>query len=234
MLSVCGIMGCRTWHQPTRAAWQRSEVNNASGKDSALWHLVAPYRDSVSESMETVIGQLAVTLSKTAGENTLGNFVADALLFGASTRYEQVDLAVMNRGGYRLQELPAGMITVGKVYELMPFDNLLFCVAVPGNTISSMMSSPNFSQAEWSVSGLNILHGSVLIGGKPFHADSTYYLAISDYLAEGGDNGNSMQNLPRQNAGYLQRDALIDYIKFHAKQGNAIAEPDTNRLNKKQ
>jgi hypothetical protein len=31
----------------------------------------------------------------------------------------------MNSGGIRLPEMPAGAITQGKIFELMPFDNLM-------------------------------------------------------------------------------------------------------------
>jgi 2',3'-cyclic-nucleotide 2'-phosphodiesterase (5'-nucleotidase family) len=66
----------------------------------------------------------------------------------------------------------------------------------------------------------------VLIGGKPIDAGATYVLATSDYVANGGDESNVLKGLAQINIGYLQRDAIMEYVKEH----KTIGMPEGNRL----
>jgi 2',3'-cyclic-nucleotide 2'-phosphodiesterase (5'-nucleotidase family) len=76
--------------------------------------------------MNDIVGFVEESLDKKQPEGSLGNFMVDAFLTMARDKYNTpVDLAVLNSGGIRLTQLAAGNMTRGKVFELMPFDNLL-------------------------------------------------------------------------------------------------------------
>ncbi len=75
----------------------------------------------------TPIGRNARTLTRgRGGESTLGDLVADAMRAEA-----KADMAFTNSGGLRA-DLPAGTITRGSVYEVIPFDNTLVMVRLTG------------------------------------------------------------------------------------------------------
>ena len=93
--------------------------------DSGLLKLLMPYTDSVHKSMDAVIGFSINGLTKKQPESILGNFMADCMKVMAEKKFHQkVEIAFINYGGMR-SYIPKGEIFVEKIYELMPFDNLI-------------------------------------------------------------------------------------------------------------
>ena len=91
--------------------------------------------------MDLVLAENETELIKAQSEGTLGNFIADALLQkGIDYAYHPIDFAIVNNGGIRLPSLPSGNITVGKIYELMPFDNMIVVLKVSGNIVQQLMN----------------------------------------------------------------------------------------------
>ena len=78
--------------------------------------------------MNLVIGVVVETMKGHAPESLLSNFSADVYR-EAATEFsgEKVDISMVNLGGLRTT-VPAGNITVRKVFELMPFENELVIV----------------------------------------------------------------------------------------------------------
>jgi 2',3'-cyclic-nucleotide 2'-phosphodiesterase (5'-nucleotidase family) len=48
---------------------------------------------------------------------------------------DPIDFAVQNYGGIRLPAIPKGDISVGKIYELMPFDNVMYIMELEGSIV---------------------------------------------------------------------------------------------------
>jgi 5'-nucleotidase len=61
------------------------------------------------------------------------------------------DLAVQNQGGVRINELPAGPVTVKKMYELDPFDNSLLIVEMTPDDIRYMIEQSINLQGEYDL-----------------------------------------------------------------------------------
>ena len=59
---------------------------------------------------------------------------------------EPVDFAVINYGGMRIPAIPKGPITRGKIFELMPFDNLLVVVRLDVSILTQFI---NHMAARW-------------------------------------------------------------------------------------
>jgi hypothetical protein len=51
-----------------------------------------------------------------------------------------------------------------------------------------------------------------------------------DYVANGGDDCNMLRPIAQQNKGYILRDAIIEYLAAHTKQGKAITAQIENRV----
>ncbi|MEO1714912.1 MAG: 5'-nucleotidase, partial [Bacteroidota bacterium] len=125
----------------TRAEDHRQNVAAIQeGADSVLNALITDYRGQLEAEMNTVIGTIAQSLTLQKPESSLGNWMADVLLEKATFYSKRpVDFALQNYGGIRISELPAGPLTRGKIYELMPFDNQLVILDLPGDIVDTLV-----------------------------------------------------------------------------------------------
>ncbi len=202
------------------------QIDGNAKKDSSMSAFLSTYRDSVSKSMNVVVGFSVSGLSKHQPESGLGNFMCDALkTIGETVFGQHIDAAFVNYGGVR-SYLPKGNITVGNIFELMPFDNILVLQRVKGDSLLSFLNHIADKNG-WPLSGVtmgisNKKAANVLINGNPISADSTYTIANSDYVANGGDNTNMLKVFPKISRGYLVRDALLTYIKLLTDNGKSI------------
>jgi 2',3'-cyclic-nucleotide 2'-phosphodiesterase (5'-nucleotidase family) len=236
LVLLAGETGCRSHYQPASAQYKDYHITGTSSRDAAVDMLMKPYSDSVNLSMNDVIGRTSVALEKKQPEGTLGNFMADAMLEIASHIYNRpVDAAFVNNGGVRLPQIPAGPITRGKIFELMPFDNLLVIQEVRGADLQSFLNLAA-SKGGWPVSGITMQidkdHKAVNIKvhGRSLDPSAKYVIANSDYMANGGDDAFMLKSIPQVNRGYLLRDAFFDYIAFLAKNGKEISGNIENRV----
>ncbi len=185
--------------------------------------------------MNTVVGIAEKNLDKKQPESTLGNFMVDAFLSMAAEKYNtKVDAAFLNYGGMRLTQLPAGDVTNGKIFELMPFDNLLILQKLKGDVLQQLLDL-GAAKGGWPVAGITMQIKDkkavqVMIGGKPLDRGATYTTVNSDFMANGGDNADMLRNVPQLSNGYLMRDAIFDYIKKLKSQGKNINATIENRV----
>lgn len=234
LLFYSGI-SCNTVYQSQSLQYKTYRINENQPKDSALLVLLAPYSTEVNKTMNDVIGIAEISLDKKQPECTLGNFMADAFYVMAGEKYNtKVDVAFLNFGGMRLTQLPAGNITVGKIFELMPFDNLLILQKMKGSVLQQFLDLIA-GKGGWPVSGITMQIKdkkamNVMIGGKPLDPDATYTTVNSDFLANGGDNADMLRPIPQISNGYLMRDAIFDYIKKLKIQGRNVSAKTENRV----
>lgn len=188
--------------------------------------IIAPYHQKVEETMSAVLGNAPAAITKNPGESPLANFVSDLQRARASRELGQpIDLGVMSNGGLRAP-LPAGPVTVGAVFELMPFENELVVLDAPGAVVQQIFDYA--ARVKMALSGAvytATAEGkatSILIGGKPFDASRTYTIAISDYLAGGGDQMTFFRALPPRKTGVLLRTAIAEHIQALTKAGKPV------------
>ena len=212
----------------TRVSGYEMDAGSAS-PDQHITAMIAPYKKELDKEMNQVIGEVSSRMEKRLPESTLGNWVADAIYTMALNHDagDGIDFAIQNYGGIRIGSLSPGPVTTGMVYELMPFDNLISIMEMPGNIVDSLVH--RFARSGgWPVSRelrFTIRDGKpvdVTIGGRPLDSDRTYQVAMPDYIANGGDRMDFLRGLPRNDMDYLIRDALIDFIKAETLEGRAI------------
>jgi 2',3'-cyclic-nucleotide 2'-phosphodiesterase (5'-nucleotidase family) len=214
-------------------------IKQNTQSDASVNSLIKPYSDSVNKSMNDVVGILETTLEKAQPESSLGNFMADAFFEMAKIKYkEPVDGAVMNYGGIRLPQITPGNITRGKIFELMPFDNLLILQKMKGSVLQEFLDL-TATKGGWPLANITMQIKDkkavqVMIGGKPLDPDAMYTIANSDFVANGGDNADMLRKIPQQANGYLMRDALFDYISWLKSQGKNISAGPLNRVSNAQ
>ncbi|HET9503856.1 MAG TPA: 5'-nucleotidase C-terminal domain-containing protein [Hymenobacter sp.] len=221
-----------TAHLPATSTSQ--PVGSAVVPNAGAEAFIKPYHDKVLAQMQEVLGVAPVALGKNPGENLIVNFVADLQRTAAAQALHQpIALGVMTNGGMR-SPLPAGPITLGNVFELMPFENELVVVDAPGPVVQQLFDYA--APVRMAISGATYTVGpdkrpqNILIGGQPFDPAKTYPIAISDYLAGGGDNMPFLRGVPARDTGLLLRAAISDHIRALTKAGQPVTAKIEGRV----
>lgn len=210
---------------------------SVAGIDSLAETIVKPYRDSIEHDMKKVIGTTATTLVKGKPESKLTNLVADAVLnyaidYCSKKRLNiHPDIAYVNYGGLRAS-LPQGQITVGHIFELMPFENEIVMVKVSGEAIREMADRIAARGGE-GIAGLKLgiragVAGTLAVRGKVVDPAVSYWLITNDYIANGGDQMSMLANpIEKVITGVKIRDVLIQLLsEMYRKNGIIDAKED--------
>lgn len=228
-------LSCNTSYRSQALQHNEYRITASSPRDPSLQAVLKPYSDSINSSMNAVIGIAEKSLDKKAPEGTLGNFMVDAFFVMAKEKFNTpIDIAFMNYGGIRLTQLPAGPVTRGKIFELMPFDNLLVLQRMKGSMLQQFLDHIA-NRGGWPIANATMQIKdkkavNVMIGGKPLDPSAMYTTLNSDFIANGGDNADMLRNIPQESIGYLMRDALFDYIGWLKSQGRNISANEENRV----
>jgi 2',3'-cyclic-nucleotide 2'-phosphodiesterase (5'-nucleotidase family) len=194
-----------------------------------------PLKQQLGAKMNVIIGDAAETMRGHGPESLLSNWNADVYLqAGSSFLGSPVDISVVNLGGLRTV-IPAGNITVGKIFELMPFENELVILWLKGDKLAQLIQFFAKVGGE-GVSGIRmeISNGkavNVNVNGQPIDSEKIYTIATSDYLAGGNDKMVQLaQYEKRVNTNIKLRDILLDYVKNETAKGNRIQSKLDGRI----
>lgn len=173
--------------------------------DPAVDRLIEPYRAGIDSLMARPIGRTALELAQTSPE--LLNFATDIVLEKGRRLADNVDFALLNKGGIR-RGLPKGTITEGQVITMLPFNNRVRVIDISGRELI-----PAFDQmarvggngvskgveATYTVSAnhngdKSVRLKSITVNGEPLDPDRTYRVATIDYMANGGDYMPTLAN----------------------------------------
>jgi 2',3'-cyclic-nucleotide 2'-phosphodiesterase (5'-nucleotidase family) len=221
------LLSCQTFYHPQTVKYKDYRLTQTSKQDGALNTALKPYTDSVNKNMNDIIAVAEEELVKRQPEGSLGNIMADGMLAIAKEKFNQpIDASFINFGGIRLQAIPAGNITRGKLFELAPFDNVIVLQKIKGKVFQQFLNHIS-SRGGWPTAGMtwqikNKEAVNVLIGRKPLLETSTYTIALVDYVANGGDDCEMLKSISQINNGILFRDAIIAYFSSFTKQGKKI------------
>ena len=220
-------VGCRTvWVEGDLTA-ETIAIDHEVATDEAIDQLIAPYRTDLDAEMNVVIARAARDLTKARPEGRLGNLMTRAMAsVAASETGLDIDVAIMNFGGIRIPQLAEGPVTVGRVYELMPFDNFLVVQHIPGAVLDSVLQSIA-KRGGWPVRGASFVirdgrATDIRIDGAPLDPDQTYAVALSDYLANGGDRLDLLRRFHQVRTPLFLRDAFIRYFRAETAAGRPL------------
>jgi 5'-nucleotidase len=192
---------------------QLLDIRNSRNEKPVTRALVDRYNDN--PVLNEVIATAADDFSS---YEELGYLMADAQREAAGA-----DIALMNPGGVRIDQLPKGPVTIKNVYQLDPFGNELVVTKLTGAEIYSLM------RAAWPVDDKSPLYPSGIMtevkidaagnpaefiiithDGTPLDMNRTYTVAMNSYMTqvykyEHADPGQSLF--------FTTADALINYLK---------------------
>ena len=200
--------------------------------DMAFSDMIDTYSAKVTEEMEKVIGNCPKAIRKGTPESPLGNLTADALIWMAEEYYGiKADVSLYNTGGIRA-EISAGDLTVGDVYAVYPFDNVLSVATLKGNDLKKLFDYVASSGGLPVNKGVKMVISdnkvkSVTVNGQPIDDNKTYTIATIDYLMNLGRYG--LENATdRRDASEIIRDCFVAYFRHLAEQNNGKITASTD------
>lgn len=168
--------------------------------------LVGRYVAAAEPIARRVVGRMSGAASRErneSGESPLGSLVADAQLTASGA-----EIAFMNSYGLRADLVPAadGTVTYGQLYAVQPFGNVLQVKGMTGAQIRAVLEQ-QFASGSNSAERPNMLQVSrgfaftydlrrpagqrivaITLDGRPLADNRIYKVAVSNFLATGGDN----------------------------------------------
>ena len=222
------ITSCKSYTHLASFEEKKIDLGSTFMEDTETAEMVAPYKIQLEEEMNQVIGYCEKTLIKQKPESTLGNWLADLLLYQTRKEMEiSPDLAYQNYGGIRTGNIPKGNVTKGKIFELMPFDNMLVVVAMNGEILERFIQkmaseggAPASSTLQFAIEKNEAV--DILLHGKKIDYQKIYYVAMPDYIANGGGRNEYLRDLERYNTGILLRDVIIRHVEELTAKGESI------------
>lgn len=233
---LLAFAACKTYYTPSTLEWKDYRISNNTA-DTAMLGFLKPYSDNINATMNTVIAEVTETLDKKQPEGPLGDVLVDAMHAMAQKKFNtKVDASFINYGGIRLTTLPKGNLTNGKVYELMPFDNVLILQELTGKQLKTFLDHIS-KRGGWPVAGLTYdiqkdVAVNIKIGGVPLNEQATYTICNSDFIANGGDDCAMLRPIKQLNKNILMRDSFIEYFKDLTAHGKKVTAPESNRVRK--
>lgn len=228
-LTFISVVSCKTKNYTNYLVEAKKiEINKNYAQNESIETYITPYRNHINKDLDSVVSYCPVTLDKSKGEwqTNIGNFMADACMEIANPVFikqqnKQIDIILLNSGGIR-SIIPKGNITKRNAFEVMPFENSLIVIALRGEEIKALAQHIISEKKPHPLHGLKIILNkektisSILYKEEPIDNNKIYYVATSDYLANGGDNMTFfLKNEGSYDLNYKIRNVLIDYFYKH-------------------
>ena len=225
---------------PSARLTQATFLHRPVVPDAKVTEMLEPAEAKVRAEQERKLGVKVPheLVRNREGESALGEVLVDAL-----REMERADVALINPGGLRA-DLPAGELTYGEVYDVLPFENTVANVTVTGEELMRLLQAAYQPRRIYQVSGLQLtllrcpdvvrLQTVKLSDGARIRAEQRYQVAMPDFLASGGDGmAPAVGSLPpgRIDLGTNRemglRDSLVAFIQKHRRE---LVAPKPGRL----
>ena len=212
----------------------------AAPEDPVVRELVGIYELELAAFAYEVVGTAPEDLQhrRVPGEelpdgSMIAPVICDAMLWKAEQVGLQVDIALLNAGGARIP-VPAGDITVGTIYTLMPFGNSLAVLEMTGDEIKHVLedalsnifddgnsdgsfpytaglrytANANSPEGE-RITTMEVLGSS---GWSIVDPAGRYRVITSYFLAEGGDGYTTFSGIEAIDTGFIDAEVFMDYL----------------------
>ena len=202
----------------------RDVLTDSIVPDSAVQRIVADAVRAVASRVDRPIARIAEYLRKSPSgaeeQVPLGNLIADAM------RVEgKGDIGIMNNGGIRAP-LRAGVASYGSLYEVLPWENILYRVSVRGRDLRDYLERlVSRRRPIVHLSGIEVTYDTTkaagarivaarLLGGAPLDDEHVYTVILNDFEFLGGSNlGFGDKAVSAENLSITDLDALIEYLR---------------------
>jgi 2',3'-cyclic-nucleotide 2'-phosphodiesterase (5'-nucleotidase family) len=189
------------------------KIDQTYSSNSRLDSLILPFKDSLAKEMDIIIGSSPINFTLQRPNGTMNNWFADAVFVNQTenVRISEPVFCLFNAGGVRTS-FNKGIITIGDVFKVMPFDNEIVWVKLPISAVKDIEEYLIKSGGE-PIANAQMKNKKLTINGVN---DQSKFLWVitSDYLMNGGDRMNFFsQKVSVNTTNKLVRTALIEEVK---------------------
>ncbi|NCO24630.1 MAG: hypothetical protein COZ07_06835 [Candidatus Infernicultor aquiphilus] len=201
------------------------------------------YNEELKPVLGKILGKTTVTLDhdRYAGPSLLGEWACEIMKDKVG-----VQIAMTNGGGLRVP-IPAGDITAGILYEVMPFDNTLYTMKLSGADVKANIEHGIMNEdIGWvQIAGVRVTYDPKAEAGKritsmsledgtPVEMDKFYTVVTNDFMATGGDKYNFDNALDKLDTFIPVRDAMMDAVEkagvISPEKQNWLSEAKTGKI----
>jgi len=222
---------------------------------------LATYRKQVKEKSKATIGKATEPLRhiRIPGHTyggvdgaalPLGSEIAPVVSKGFYEASKRADACIQNAGGVRIS-IPAGPISYGTAYRLLPFSNTLYEIDMKGSEIKQVLEDAiiNFKDNDGSTGSFPYAYGLrydldmtrpkndrvqnlEVMDRKtkkwsPIDPDKTYVIVTNNYISEGRDGYTTFKTVQQNGAKavdtYLDyAESFVNYVKGLDKEGKGL------------
>lgn len=192
--------------------------------DKDMETTLSKYEEKLSPILDVKVAELSEDLphNRDAGVSPMGATVTETM-----RKVANADIAINNGGGVRAP-LKKGVITVGDMYTILPFDNTIVTMDMKGADIVKVLEHgvepKDFGWGQHA--GLkfwynpegeagNRITSVRLPDGSKLDPNKYYKLATNDFMASGGDGYDFSAAKNMKDTNIVLRDGISDYWKNH-------------------
>ncbi|NHN24590.1 hypothetical protein FIA58_002780 [Flavobacterium jejuense] len=228
LLTFLTLLSCKTHKNNIyEVDGKRININEQYISDSNIENFIAPYRKHINNDLDSILAFNPVTQEKSKGkwQTNIGNLFAETTIALSNPIFKkrenkEIDFCLLNHGGIR-SIIPEGNITSRTAFEIMPFENSVMIVGLSADEVRTLAAYFLKEKKPHPLAGLTIYTDSsetnvidILVNNKHIEDSKTYYVATTDYLANGGDNMNFFRDSKiKFDLDYKLRNLFIDYFK---------------------
>lgn len=223
------IISCKSTssYQTIKIEGKKISITDERGEKEAIASYVKPYSDNIKKDLNNVLAYCTETQDKSKGKwhTNIGNLLAEITFELGNPIFQKreqknIDICLLNNGGIRAI-IPKGDVTTRTAYEVMPFENSLVIVGLTGKEIKTLAEYFIKEKKPHPLYGMKIYIdkttstiNKIEINNQSLNDNQIYYVATSDYLANGGDNMTFFKESKiKFDIEYKLRNMLIDYFK---------------------
>lgn len=176
---------------------------------------------NIKEGLSEILGKKVTSLKERLSHDDKNTAVTPLGVTVAETMRKIVgtEIAVTNGGGIR-RSLEQGDITVGDMYEILPFDNTIVTLDVKGSDLYGIIehgiNTEGFAWGQFA--GIKVWYnpedGKVssirLNDGTKIDMEKYYSVAINDFMLTGGDKYDFSNAINAVNTNVVMRDAMAE------------------------
>lgn len=216
-------------------------INNLK-EDEEIKNIVSKYEKKLNPILKEKVAFIDKDLTHKRtinGVTMLGQFITKSMV-----ELSDSQIGLINSGGMR-RPLNKGIITVGDMWDIMPFDNNLVTMKLKGTDLKRVMEHGIMNENIGGIQfyGLNVYYDSTkdygnrissmkLLDGTEIEMDKYYTVVTNDFMYYKGDNYDFTGAINFKDTGRVVRDALIEKFKeageitFEYKENSIINKKD--------
>lgn len=198
-------------------------------QDPAVKAIVDAANVQIGPTFNEVIGNDPTDLVRSnnlPNESALGDWTAEVTRATVGA-----DVGIQNTGGVRI-DVSKGDVSVGTIFNLMPFDNVICSVKMTKAQLKYVLEQAVMDNGKGiQISGVKVVYDTTRPSmdrvisitrsyGAPISDTEILKVATNDFLMTGGDGfsgfvkaGGAVNNVPVDNSCILVRDALIQDVR---------------------